>query len=66
MWLGSRQPVSVWHRGSLVVDDVLVGVTALGGPAIVAPVAAVVGDHHLGAVLVVAQVAQLTVLHSDS
>ena len=49
-----------------MIDDVLVGVAALGGAAVVAPVAAVVGDHHLGAVLVVSQVAQLTVLCSDS
>ena len=53
-------------NGSLVVDDVFVGVAALGGAAVVAPVAAIVGDHHLGAVLIVSQVAQLTVLHNNS
>ena len=58
---------SLWrHGGSLVVDDVLVGVASLGGPAVIAPVAAIVGDHHLGAVLVVPVMAQLTVLHDDS
>lgn len=66
MWQGSAQAVSVRYGRSLVVDDVLVGVAALGGAAVVTPVAAVVGDHHLGAVLIVSQVAQLTVLHSDS
>ena len=63
---GSREALSVRHGGSLVVDDIVVGVASLCGPVIVAPVAAVVGGHHFGAVLIVSMMAQLTVLHSDS
>ena len=51
-------------QGLLVVDDIAIGVASICGCIIVAPVAAIVGHHTLGAVLVIAQVAQLAILHA--
>ena len=53
-------------QGSLVVDNNAVGVASIGELATITPVLAVVGKHTLLAVLVVPNLAQLTVLHNSA
>ena len=54
---------AAWSAGnSLVVDDKSIGVAPLGDVVMVPPVLAVVCHHHLLAVLIIANCAQLTVL----
>ncbi len=49
---------------SLVVDDDAVGIAPIGELVIITPVLAIVGEHTLLTVLVVPNLAQLTLLHN--
>ena len=53
-------------QGLLVVDNNAVGVASIGELVIITPVLAIVGEHTLLAVLVIPNLAQLTVLHNSA